>query len=100
MPVHGHRPYAHHTPLGREMWELGLRVKDVTRGTRISERILSDYLADRRPITLAHLHLLADFLDVDPDELIPPAMPDDGTIHIGPPPEPQPLRVKRGIPHV
>jgi lambda repressor-like predicted transcriptional regulator len=76
MPYVGRgRKYPTHTPLGQIMYERGLSVKQMDTMSGVYNRTLCDYLANRWPITKAHLALLSDALDVHPDDLIPTTPP-------------------------
>lgn len=61
------RQYPIHTPLGRIMRLRMLMVRDVDRMEGCPNyRVLSDYLADRKPVRADHRVALARALDVDP----------------------------------
>jgi hypothetical protein len=63
------RPFNTDTPLGRIMWDRGIRVFEIAHATGINARILTEYLANRKTLKGAHLSLVADYLDVHPDDL-------------------------------
>lgn len=68
LPPHkgGRRPHADHTPLGRIMRLRGITVNEISAGAGCPNyRVLSDYLADRKPIPPHHRVALARFLKVD-----------------------------------
>jgi hypothetical protein len=70
MPVQSAgRPFNTETPLGRIMWDRGFRVFEVAHATGINARTLTEYLAGRKPLKGSHLSLVADFLDVHPEDL-------------------------------
>lgn len=63
------RPYPTHTPLGRLMRELGLRVSDMARRSDISARTLTEYLSGRAEFLPDHRARLAEALQVRPGAL-------------------------------
>lgn len=69
------RPYNSSSPLGRMIKDAGLRVKDVSWGTGIYDRTLSDYLAERKEISDGHLVTLCDFFDCEPEEILGSSIP-------------------------
>jgi len=66
----GHRPYPKHTKLGRLMYARGLRAIDVTVGTAISPRTMTEYLAGRKRPTPRNLTRLTMFLKVEPSAIL------------------------------
>lgn len=60
------RQFASHTPLGRIMRLRGMTVNEVSAGPGCPNyRVLSDYLADRKPIPPHHRVALARLMKVD-----------------------------------
>jgi Cro/C1-type HTH DNA-binding domain len=56
--------------LGAMIHQRGLKVYDVCYGTRLNYSTLNHYNNLRRPIRPDHLRKLADFFDVEPEELV------------------------------
>lgn len=83
------RPYnATDTPLGRIMWDRGIRVHEIAHATKINARTLTEYLAARKPMQHGHRALLSDYLDIDPRDLAYEVIPggtQPGSIPIGHP---------------
>lgn len=69
------RSFCKDWPLGQIMAERGLKLKDLVYRTDIDTRRLSDYLANRVPFQPKHLHILADTLECDVEELLPDEAP-------------------------
>jgi len=65
-----HRQYPRHTKLGRLMYGRGLRSIDVTIGTGISPRTMTEYLAGRKRPTSQNLVRLTTFLRVEPKVIL------------------------------
>lgn len=63
----GGRPFNQSTNLGKIIDHRGYTVIEVASGSGVYPRTMSDYLADRKPISLEHRAKLAAFLKVDPD---------------------------------
>ena len=64
------RPFNTTTPLGQLMWQRGYTVRAVEQATGISHRVLSDYLASRKPISSKHLAELTAEFNVPRDVLL------------------------------
>lgn len=64
------RPFATHTPLGRFMAEQGWSVHEMSTVTGVNARLISDYLAARRPIRDCYLEPFADALEVSIEDLL------------------------------
>lgn len=66
-PAAGSRTYPIHTPLGRIMRLRGLTIREVDAGEGCPNyRLLSDYLAGRKPVGPQFRGALARLLQVDP----------------------------------
>lgn len=63
------RPYNTTTPLGRRMWELQLYTYEVCGACKISSRLLTEYLAGRKPISPTNRAYLAKYLKVSEEYL-------------------------------
>jgi len=68
MPPFGHRPYRTHTKIGRLMLSRNLRAKEVSDGSGVYTRSMSDILAGKRP-SQRNLALLCEFFKLPPEKL-------------------------------
>ena len=57
------------TPLGRVMWDRGIRAYEVAHATGINARTITEYLAARKPMQNGHRALISEYLDIDPRDL-------------------------------
>lgn len=59
------------TPLGKMIVDRGFLVVEVTRATGIYPRTMTDYIAQRKRPHVEHLIKLCEFLECDPEEILP-----------------------------
>ena len=64
------RKVNNHSKFGRLINERGLRLYDVCHGTRIGYARLGEYINLRRPWSSKDLRIVAEFFDVEPEDLI------------------------------
>lgn len=64
------RGFNRSTPLGALMHENDWSVREMSASTGVNERMMSDYLAGRRPISSKHLVLFAAALGCLPSDLL------------------------------
>lgn len=75
MPANCGRPYPTHTKIGTLMSARGLRAVDVSTGSGVYTRTMSDLLSGRMRPTPAQLAKLSAFFRVAPDALLEDSYP-------------------------
>lgn len=72
------RPFNTATPLGKILYDRDIRAFQLAHATGINARTVTEYLAGRKPITRGHRALIADFLNLHPDDFDPRTRRDPG----------------------